>query len=141
MAPENVERDKFQVRLAKLSGGTAMILAGGATPVEQKRRLHLIEDAINAARAAIAEGVVPGGGMALLRVSSELEGIISRTQGSVQQGARLLQRALTKPLFHIATNCGLDGRGDRGRGGAIEAGHGARRAHGRLCESGGGGHH
>jgi chaperonin GroEL len=60
MAPENVERDKYQVRLAKLSGGTAMILAGGATPVEQKRRLHLIEDAINAARAAIAEGVVPG---------------------------------------------------------------------------------
>ena len=109
MAPENVERDKYQVRLAKLSGGTAMILAGGATPVEQKRRLHLIEDAINAARAAIAEGVVPGGGMALLRVSSELEGIVSRTQGSVQQGARLLQRALTKPLFHIATNCGLNG--------------------------------
>ncbi|MCX4157561.1 MULTISPECIES: molecular chaperone GroEL [Paraburkholderia] len=109
MAPENVERDKFQVRLAKLSGGTAMILAGGATPVEQKRRLHLIEDAINAARAAIAEGIVPGGGMALLRVSAELEGVIARTHGSVQQGARLLQRVLTKPLYHIATNCGLDG--------------------------------
>jgi chaperonin GroEL len=109
VAPENVERDKFQVRLAKLSGGTAMILAGGATPVEQKRRLHLIEDAINAARAAIAEGVVPGGGMALLRVSAELEGVIAKTHGSAQQGARLLQRALTKPLHHIATNCGLDG--------------------------------
>jgi len=109
MAPENVERDKFQVRLAKLSGGTAMILAGGATPVEQKRRLHLIEDAIHAARAAIAEGVVPGGGMALLRVSAELEGLIARTHGSVQQGARLLQRVLAKPLYHIATNCGLDG--------------------------------
>src|SRR3984957_3001124 len=109
MAPENVERDKFQVRLAKLSGGTAMILAGGATPVEQKRRLHLIEDAIHAARAAIADGIVPGGGMALLRVSSELEGMIARTHGSVQQGARLLQRALAKPLHHIATNCGLDG--------------------------------
>jgi chaperonin GroEL len=109
MAPENVERDKFQVRLAKLSGGTAMILVGGATPVEQKRRLHLIEDAIHAARAAIAEGVVPGGGMALLRVSAELEGVIARTHGSVQQGARLLQRVLTKPLYHIATNCGLDG--------------------------------
>jgi chaperonin GroEL len=109
MAPENVERDKFQVRLAKLSGGTALILAGGATPVEQKRRLHLIEDAINAARAAIAEGVVPGGGMALLRVSSELEGVIARTHGSRQQGVRLLQRVLAKPLYHIATNCGLDG--------------------------------
>src|SRR3984885_4475879 len=109
VAPENVERDKFQVRLAKLSGGTAMILAGGATPVEQKRRLHLIEDAINAGGAAFREGGGPVWGMALLRVSSELEGIVSRTQGSVQQGARLLQRALTKPLFHIATNCGLDG--------------------------------
>jgi chaperonin GroEL len=108
VAPENVERDKFQVRLAKLSGGTALILAGGATPVEQKRRLHLIEDAIHAARAAIAEGVVPGGGMALLRASFELEGIVARTHGSVQQGAKLLRRALVKPLYHIAANCGLD---------------------------------
>ncbi|NKJ45592.1 molecular chaperone GroEL [Burkholderia sp. SG-MS1] len=109
MAPENVERDKYQVRLAKLSGGTALILAGGATPVEQKRRVHLIEDAINAARAAIAEGVVPGGGTALLRVSIELEGMIARMRGGAQQGAKLLQRALAAPLFHIATNCGLDG--------------------------------
>jgi len=54
-APENIERDKFQERIAKLSGGTAMILAGGATPVEQKRRTQLIEDAINATRAAIEE--------------------------------------------------------------------------------------
>jgi chaperonin GroEL len=109
VAPENVERDKYQVRLAKLSGGTALILAGGATPVEQKRRLHLIEDAIHAARAAIAEGIVPGGGTALLRVSVELEAAIGRTRGGAQQGAKLLQRALTMPLFHIATNCGLDG--------------------------------
>ena len=108
LAPENIERDKIKERLAKLSGGTAILLAGGATPVEQKRRLHLIEDAINAARAAIAEGVVPGGGLALLRVASELDALASRSEGHVQQGVKLLQRALQQPLHHIAANCGLD---------------------------------
>ena len=108
-APQNVERDKFQVRLAKLSGGTALILAGGATPVEQKRRLHLIEDAINAARAAIAEGVVPGAGAALLQAAPALDALIATTNGSVQQGVKLLQRALTAPLAQIARNRGLDG--------------------------------
>ena len=108
LAPENIERDKIKERLAKLSGGTAILLAGGATPVEQKRRLHLIEDAINAARAAIAEGVVPGGGLALLRVAHELNDLASRTEGHVQQGVKLLQRALQQPLHHIAANCGLD---------------------------------
>ncbi len=108
LAPENIERDKIRERLAKLSGGTAILLAGGATPVEQKRRYHLIEDAINAARAAIAEGVVPGGGLSLLRVASELDALIGRTQGHVQQGVLLLQRALHQPSHHIAANCGLD---------------------------------
>jgi chaperonin GroEL len=108
LAPENIERDKIRERLSKLSGGTAILLAGGATPVEQKRRLHLIEDAINAARAAIAEGVVPGGGLALLRVASELDALVSRTDGHVQQGVKLLQRALHQPSHHIAANCGLD---------------------------------
>ena len=108
LAPENIERDKIKERLAKLSGGTAILLAGGATPVEQKRRYHLIEDAIHAARAAIAEGVVPGGGLSLLRVAGELDGLISRTNGHVQQGVKLLQRALHRPSHHIAANCGLD---------------------------------
>ncbi|GAB3625804.1 molecular chaperone GroEL [Pandoraea terrae] len=109
MAPQNVERDKIKERLAKLSGGTAMILAGGATPVEQKRRLHLIEDAVHAARAAIEEGVVPGGGSALLRVAGELEGLIARHEGSVREGVRLLQGALVRPLHQIAVNRGLNG--------------------------------
>ena len=110
LAPQNIERDKLKERLSKLSGGTAILMAGGATPVEQKRRLHLIEDAIHAARAAIAEGVVPGGGLALLHAAAALDELVSRTEGNVQQGARLLQRALSQPLFHIAANRGLDGQ-------------------------------
>ena len=110
VAPENIERDKIKERLSKLSGGTAVLMAGGATPVEQKRRVHLIEDAINAARAAIQEGVVPGGGLALLRIASVLDDLVSRTEGHVQQGVKLLQRALQQPLFHIAANRGLDGK-------------------------------
>jgi|SRR5579859_898448 len=109
LAPQNVERDKFKERLAKLSGGTALILAGGATPVEQKRRLHLIEDAIHAARAALAEGVVPGGGTAFVRAAAGLEGLADRVEGGQREGVKLLLRALSKPMFYIATNCGLDG--------------------------------
>src|SRR6201989_932245 len=108
-APENIERDKFQERIAKLSGGTAMILAGGATPVEQKRATQLIEDAINATRAAIEEGIVPGGGVALLRAAPQLDGMIDGLKGGAKQGADLLQRALSRPFFYIAANAGLNG--------------------------------
>jgi chaperonin GroEL len=108
-APENIERDKFKERLAKLSGGTAVILVGGATPVEQKRRLQLVEDAVNATRAAIAEGIVPGGGTALLQAAPALDDLASRTDGSVREGVKLLQRALSRPLFHIAANSGVNG--------------------------------
>ncbi len=107
-APQNIERDKYQVRLAKLSGGTAIILAGGATPVEQKRRVQLIEDAINATRAAVEEGIVPGGGTALLQVVPDLERVVESLSGSAREGAGLLQSALAQPLTCIAKNCGLD---------------------------------
>lgn len=108
LAPQNVERDKLRERVAKLSGGTAVLLAGGATPVEQKRRYQLIEDSVNAARAAIEEGVVPGGGVALLRTAAQLDELIGRSTGAVREGVRLLQRALREPFHHIALNCGLD---------------------------------
>lgn len=111
LAPPNIEKDKLKERLSKLSGGTALLQVGGATPVEQKRRLHLVEDAIHAARAAVAEGVVPGGGLALLRASVALEAEVSRCEGAVREGVRLLQRALQQPLRHIASNAGLDGPG------------------------------
>jgi len=107
LAPPNIERDKLAERLARLSGGTAQILAGGATPVEQKRRAQLIEDAVNATRAAAESGVVAGGGTALAQAARELEGVLGDLTGSARDGAALLQAALSRPLACIAANCGL----------------------------------
>ena len=107
-APENVERDKFKDRLAKLSGGTAIIFAGGATPVELKRKAQLIDDAVCAARAALEEGVVPGGGTALLRVASALDKPAKTAKGGVAKGIALVRECLQKPLERIALNGGFD---------------------------------
>ena len=133
-APENIERDKFQERIAKLSGGTAMILAGGATPVEQKRRTQLIEDSINATRAAIEEGVVPGGGLALLKAAPELDQMIKGMKGSARQGAELLQRALSRPLFYIAANAGLDGEAEVAKIAKGSNGHGLDARNGTMVD-------
>jgi chaperonin GroEL len=109
IAPNNIDKDKLEQRLAKLSGGTAVILAGGATPVAQKRHAQLIDDALAAARAAIAEGVVPGGGTALAQIAPGLLSRNAKLMNGAMMGARLLQSALTAPLSAIAANAGLDG--------------------------------
>ncbi len=106
LAPNNIDRDKLEQRLAKLSGGTAIILAGGATPVAQKRHAQLIEDALAAARAAMEEGVVPGGGTALAQIAPKLQNGTLREGAKI--GAQLLQSALSAPLAAIAGNGGLD---------------------------------
>ena len=103
-----IEQDKFAQRLAKLSGGIAVIHAGGATPVEQKRRAQMIEDALNATRAAVQEGVVPGGGTALIRTLPAVERVIASLSGADREGAEVVKRALTRPLAVIAQNSGVD---------------------------------
>lgn len=103
-----IEEDKFNERLAKLSGGIAVIHAGGATPAEQKRTVQLIEDALNATRAAIQEGVVAGGGTALIKTLSVVDTVIGELAGGAREGAAVVRRALTQPLACIAHNSGVD---------------------------------
>src|SRR5436305_1563809 len=103
------DREKLQERLAKLSGGVAVIRVGAATEVELKEKKHRIEDALSATRAAIEEGVVPGGGTALLRARAELDTKIGDLDGDVATGARIVRKALEAPLYWIATNAGLEG--------------------------------
>lgn len=108
IAPPNIEQDKLRERLAKLSGGTAVIHAGGLTPVEQKRKIQLIEDALHAIRAAVDEGVVPGGGSALAHAATALDGLVAETSGDVSAGVELVRSVLTRPLARIALNAGSD---------------------------------
>ena len=105
-APPNIEKDKLHERLAKLCGGTAVILAGGVTPVEQKRTIQLIEDSLNAVRAAAKDGVLVGGGVALARAAPELDALADSVAGDVRAGVRLVQSVLTTPLARIALNAG-----------------------------------
>ena len=108
LAPPNIDKDKLQERLAKLCGGTATILAGGGTPVEQKRTIQLIEDSLNAVRAAAEEGVLVGGGVALTRVAPALGDLAKTVKGDVRKGVELVQSVLTLPLARIAFNAGAE---------------------------------
>ena len=103
------DREKLQERLAKLSGGVAVIKVGAATEVELKEKKHRIEDALSATRAAIEEGVVAAGGTALLRARASLEKTIDSLEGDEQTGARAVYRALEAPARLIADNAGLEG--------------------------------
>ncbi len=107
-APPNIEQDKLRERLAKLCGGTAIIYAGGATPVEKKRTAQLLDDALAAVRAAMEEGVVVGGGVALARISPALDAPIAEARGDVEAGMKLVQSVLSRPLSRIALNAGRD---------------------------------
>ncbi|MEL7346273.1 MAG: chaperonin GroEL [Pseudomonadota bacterium] len=107
-APPNIEQDKLRERLAKLCGGTAVIRAGGVTPVEQKRTVQLVDDALNAVRAAHQDGVVVGGGMSFARAAAALDAPIDMAEGDVQAGMKLVQSVLSRPLARIALNAGRD---------------------------------
>jgi chaperonin GroEL len=103
-----VERDKLQERLGRMSGAIAIIRAGGATPVEQKRSAQMIEDALNATRAATEEGVLAGGGTTFAQVAEGLEALCRPGNEDIRKGTRIVQRALLEPLRCIARNSGLD---------------------------------
>jgi chaperonin GroEL len=102
------EREKLQERLAKLSGGIAVIRVGGATESESKERKDRVEDAMYATRAAIAEGIVPGGGVALVRALSSIENL-KGANGDQDVGIKIVRHALTAPCRQIAENAGADG--------------------------------
>jgi chaperonin GroEL len=103
------DREKLQERLAKLGGGVAIIKVGAATETELNERKHRIEDAVAATKAAVEEGIVPGGGSALVHAVKELDALESEFTGDEATGVRIVRDALTAPLFWIATNAGFEG--------------------------------
>ncbi|NNN12057.1 MAG: chaperonin GroEL [Acidimicrobiaceae bacterium] len=103
------DREKLQERLAKLSGGVAIIKVGAATEVELKEKKHRIEDAVSTTKAAIEEGIVPGGGVALLRSQAAILERAEKLEGDEATGARIIARAVEEPLKQIAINAGLEG--------------------------------
>ena len=103
------DREKLQERLAKLSGGVAVIKVGAATEVELKEKKHRIEDAVSTTKAAVEEGVVPGGGVALLRAQSRILDSAEKLDGDEATGARIVARAVEEPLKQIAVNAGHEG--------------------------------
>jgi chaperonin GroEL len=117
------DREKLRERLAKLAGGVAVIKAGAATEVELKERKHRIEDAVRNAKAAVEEGIVPGGGVALLHAAEAAFGALELT-GDEATGARIVRRAAEEPLKQIAVNAGLEG------GVVVEKVRGLERGHG-----------
>jgi len=109
MSDSEFDKEKLQERLAKLAGGVAVIKVGAATEVEQKAKQHKTEDALSATRAAVEEGIVPGGGVALLRAALSLENDDIKVDKEEKVGLDILKRALEGPIRQIAQNAGVDG--------------------------------
>jgi len=103
------DREKLQERLAKLSGGVAVIQVGAATETELKEKKHRIEDALSATRAAVEEGIVPGGGVTLLKIVGAVEKTVATLEGDVKIGANIIRRALEEPARIISDNAGAEG--------------------------------
>ncbi|MBS6464713.1 MAG: chaperonin GroEL [Firmicutes bacterium] len=103
------DKEKLQERLAKLAGGVAVINVGAATEVEMKEKKLRIEDALNATRAAVQEGIVPGGGIALIAAIPAIKNLVETLEGDEKTGANIILRAIEEPLRQIAKNAGLDG--------------------------------
>ena len=103
------DREKLQERLAKMAGGVAIIRVGAATEVEMKEKKLRIEDALNATRAAVEEGIVAGGGTAYVNAVPAVEKLISEVEGDEKTGVSIIARALTEPVKQIAANAGIDG--------------------------------
>jgi len=103
------DKEKFQERLAKLSGGVAVIRVGAATETEMKEAKLRMEDALNATRAAVEEGIISGGGSAYIHASKDVEKLIESLEGDEKTGAKILLKALEAPLFRISENAGLEG--------------------------------
>jgi len=106
-ATSEFDKEKLQERLAKLSGGVGVIKVGAATEVEQKAKQHKLEDALHATKAAVEEGIVPGGGVALLRCLPALEAL--EASGDEKTGVNILRRAIEEPVRQISENAGIDG--------------------------------
>jgi len=103
------DKEKLNERLAKLAGGVAVIKVGAATETEMKEKKYRVEDALNATRAAVEEGIVPGGGTAYINALPEITELVNTLQGDEKTGASIILRALEEPLRQIATNAGIDG--------------------------------
>jgi chaperonin GroEL len=103
------DREKLEERLAKLSGGVAQINVGAATEVEMKEKKARVEDALHACRAAVEEGILPGGGVAVLRIDDALDAVYKRVRGDQKTGVEIVRRALRSPIKQLAENAGLDG--------------------------------
>ena len=103
------DREKLQERLAKLAGGVAVIRVGAATETEMKEAKLRMEDALNATRAAVEEGIIAGGGSAYIHASKEVAKLAETLEGDEKTGANIILKALEAPLFHIATNAGMEG--------------------------------